>query len=733
MDPDLLRAGLRPPLARALLWASGLWAIGLLLPVRLGAGGPIWMRDLWGAPAGQLAVSTSIAALVIWAGLGRLAGRVGDPALGWWALAAAGAALAGLLGDPDAGAALLPLMPSGLSRGYLSLVLALGLGAACLRAPSRTRAALFGVAAAAALAHLYLWPHPFGSVADQVRAAWPTARPSDARHAAAVTQATLAGVPALLVVGALGARLRFGAAARRGAPYLLATVPALVFTVGLKGAATLGGDSHSLLGLRGAIVMAALLLVVTFGAERAAARPEAPLTVGRRSLGHGLALLALAFGLSPHLRATPEHTWTVGEAPDWATTLYRDALPQLFIAADGAEDDEGLADLALAAAEAHRLAAAQPDLQAEIDRLAEIVHRPRRHRRALEHLGGRINAAARRVALPFYLDLQVVSYARPGDTRGWMVHAKTYRLVRARRFRIDGRARAALWLERLDGLNLTDARLGWTRHDAPEGMVVLDVVRAHWREDLAPALSGVAGLGRRRRTYARHAATLVKDLSAALEGRAEPGDLPRLLRCLADDPGLYAETALRHPRRRRCATLLRTLEPTIVEVLAEKVEAHELQHVADGSRLAPPQPLLQAMRGYDEAAVRFGAAELSAYLAEVARSPTPKLALTHFLALAQAQPRSAEGFAGRVAVDTLRAVTGLGPQAMLRRPRAEVRSAASAAYRRLFGHALANPELMNPAPPSATDDGGAPVSWTPPAPRTRTARCPPSKRSATTS
>jgi hypothetical protein len=703
MDHALREAGLRPAALKAFTAAGLAWLAALLLPVRLDAGGPVWVWELLGAPSGDLAAAGAAAAGVALLLLSRA--RAGRPmaSVGLMGLTASSVGLAATLSDPDAQAALLPFLPGALSRGYVALVVALSAGALALLTP-RPRAALaFLALAGVALAYLYLWPHPYGALAeatlDSARTAVAPTLPAGEVRAAWATHAALAALPGALVGLAALTRALAGPAQRRiMAAWILAATPATLVALGVKAAAQLATDAQALVGLRAGLLMAALLLVTTFGGRALASEAPPQGNLRFRLLGHGLTTAALAVALAPHLAAPEPAPWAPGVAPRWADELYARALPRVAILAQDVDLPGGTEALAAAVDAAAALAAPSPGVAEAVRDLGRLAPSPGPQRRALERVGQRLNELARQEGLPFYVDLQVYGYRREAQAPGWFISVKTYRIEEAHRFLVGEHVRATLWLRRLDQTNAGDAQLGWTRHDAPEGVVMLDVITDHWRQDLAPALGGVASArGQRTRVYARHAAALTDDLTRALAGRVEPGDVQALLRCLARGEG-----AGRRGAATPCGRLRAEVEPEVIQALADKVEVHELRHVADGQELRPPHALLEAMPGYSEQAVSFAAAELSAYLTEVAASRVPRVALAHFLALAEARPRSPEGFAGRLAAQTLMEGSGLAPHRLLDAPPETVAAAAAYAYERLFGAPVRVPQRLERLDPTPT-------------------------------
>lgn len=691
MHDELTSPGPRPALLRALAGAGLLWGLSLLLPMKLEVGGAVWLPDVWATGSGRIAVAASLFSMVTLFVLSSSGGVISRSSRALCAITASAVGLAGLLADPDSQANLLPFLPTALSRGYVALAVALAAAAAGLRAAVHSRArVLFGIAALAS-AYLYLWPHPFGALSsqasDHLRAALRETAPL--ALGASTTQTVLSGLPGALVVLAAAVRWRARPhTSRLVAVWVITTMPAVLLALGVKSAAIQGADSQVLIGLRAAVLLLALVLVLAFGAEAFRAYSPNPGSLRQRMAAHGLTLAALGLTLSPHLGEQPREAWRVGPSPRWATQLYTHGLPRLAIAAGEVDLPGGQAVLRDAVEDAVRAAQPVPRLAHALRELGSLAKDPGPNHRRLERLADTINDAARAATLPLFVDLQVAAQRQESGYLVWTLGLKTYRIEEVHRYSIAGQQRSSLWLSRLDQTNAQDSQLGWTRHDAPMGIVMLNVVQAHWRQDLAPALTGASAHDPRTQTYARHAHALNADLVRALSGEVPPDAVAQLLECAAQ----------RHRGRSSpaCESVQQRIEPKVVRVLAQKVETHELRHATDGSRLAPPQALLKAMPGYAEQSVHFASAELSAYLAEIAHSRVPRIALAHFLALTEAHPQSPEGFAGRVAFGVLKDHTGLSAHGLIERPASEVAAAAEAAYTELFGTTLAPAEALDP-------------------------------------
>lgn len=690
MNEEGISMAPRPPLMRAFAWGGFLWCLSLVLPVRVEFGEALWATDLLATASGLQALGASA-----FAGIGLLLLSVGSDtrpassrALAGLTLAAVG--LAGLMCDPETQSNLLTNMPAGLTRGYVALLVLTASAAAGLRAVERSRALILFAVSIASTAFIYLWPHPFGALWQHAARDLTQVSLPGPQFRASLTALVLCALPAGLVVSALLGRFFARPGARRViSTWVIGLPTVLLVALSIKLAARQGIDGHVLVGLRSAAVFLSLVVTTSFAAQ--VFSPHAP-TAGSRKFriaAHGLSLGGLALALAPHLQSPVTQSWVVGPSPRWAMQLYAEQIPNIAAAAADVDLPGGPALLQTRIRSAMQTANSAPVLAKAVASFGYKAQNPGENRRALRQAAVQINDAARAAHLPFYLDLQLIGSHRATRSKRWTANIRTYRIEQARRFEISKEIRSSLWLSRLDTSRSGETRLGWTGHDAHEGMVMLDVVRDHWRQDLLPALVGHAPYPQMK-IYSRHARVLSADLANALAPQVPADMLGKLLQCAAEGN-----------RNPHCQSTQRSVEPRLLHILAQKVEAHELRHAADGARLAPPARLLTVMPGHSEDAVHFAASELSAYLAEVASCPVPRLALAHFYALSKARPRSPEGFAGRVAFDTLAAQTGLSPHQLIDRPAKEVAQAAAEAHRRLFGQTLARPRPLDPLPRDA--------------------------------
>lgn len=418
-------------------------------------------------------------------------------------------------------------------------------------------------------------------------------------------------------------------------------------------------------------------------------------------------MLLLTTGLLAYLHE-PEVSLDLADPPaEWARELYEHHLPALSwasarVALGGRRE---LVAEALAPAFASLEAADPPPVFPRILReLERRMTRPGFDPKAVRALFDALNQAAARSGLPLYADVQL---ERVHPEKGkWAIWIQTFRVVAVRRAATPKGEHAVLWLDRLGDPGIREERLGWKKGHEPHAVVLLDVVRRHWREDLAPHLvEGPAGR-RARHLYAQLGHALRADLE-----RSIGGSLTEELDCRARfGASLWLEDEGEvPPEARPCWGRTRALEPVIVEALARRVEQHELQHAIDARELEPP-PVLQAGCAREETCSPAEVtAEVSAVLAEVARGPAPRLALAHFVSLG-AELGGSRAVAARSILE-LMSSEGEDAVRLLQRPGPELSLRARRAYRRLFERevvevmvrevARARPPTAPHTPPSA--------------------------------
>lgn len=809
-EPTL--GGIRPVEKRAFAWAGAFVLFAALGPVELESMGLVWPPDLFDAPGFALvwtAFVLSGAALVL---VGR--SRASRLTAGVVALLLLAVAAGALLTSRALASGLVTLIPLSMQETAPFFVLAVGLIAAATRWRSGIEGlvrstfvarALCGAAAlAAALA--WFWPATGGPVAELGWDALVASVSFDVtldHRRAAFTQLVTASLPILLVAFGAWRSLRRGGTGASATGWVLALTPAVILTLGLKGAATFGDDGYVLLGARTAAIYVAATMTIAFAVtgileqlldplgadchhpthllrdevlygallvsgdgvpdfeaatagyrpivrrlvkDRFAAlfgdvaqehshlapyrivrddvlrlmwgdvsrppSPDAPidrpprasrvarwLARGRRIEGvvaTGLVTLAIATTVATHVNRPRAEPWRLGTDATWALALYRDHLPRIAIAAgQSTPDDHRLLDEVTARAVA--AIEGSEELALAVARLGDAASDVPSHGRALRSAGEAINAAARDAGLPFYVDVNVLGNRRRSE---WVFYLKTYRIRRTRVARVGDASYAALWVDRLDRTNVVERQLGWTKRDQPRGMVILDVVRDYWRDDLAPVLAAADGTSIPR-IYEDYGDLIHADLARALDASDATDDFEALVACIAHGTITYdggwrtepveilaqrlepARAAERQDPAATCEATRRRVEPMLVEVLAKKVEVHEVQHVVDGRTLEAPDVLRAAMAGYSEEAIDFATAELSAYLAEVAHSNLPRLALVHFLAIAAQRAHTPEAFAGQAAREVLE--EDIPVSTLLTGSEAQLRAAADRAYAKLFG------------------------------------------------
>ena len=388
-------------------------------------------------------------------------------------------------------------------------------------------------------------------------------------------------------------------------------------------------------------------------------------------------LAARAWPAEPQLR-------TGEPLPAWALELYAERLPNISWASARVAHGEPRqliieAFRTLEAPPIPGVARALRDLERHLTRPGV---QPRIVREQIEAL----NTAALGSGLPLYADVQFERV--PPKTGKWAVWIQTYRVTTVREAETSDGRHLVDWLKRVGSLDLHENRLGWKKASEVHATVLLDVVRRHWREDLAPRLAAKARPAHATHLYRQIRSELLLDLE-----RAVGGPVTEDVECRARfGVALWAEDAADvAPEALECWHLTRSLEPAIVEVLARRIEHHELQHAIDGHTREFEPELAAMLSEYGEFFANEITAETSAVLAEVARGPEPRLTLAHFLSMG-AELGQARGIAAEL---VLRAMSPEGEDAvrLLERPRVVLAHRARRAYKRLFGHEVAEAEV----------------------------------------
>ena len=347
--------------------------------------------------------------------------------------------------------------------------------------------------------------------------------------------------------------------------------------------------------------------------------------------------------------------WPLGSRSDKADQLFGELMPawaqsrarwsvRVKTAASAAE-------LAEARFAANQILRASRELNPELARaVAELVQSGS----ALDLAGRRwfhlieaVNEASRRARLPYYLDPGLSAAPHEGRVeRLFLLHP--YRVEAVRPARAGGLGYALLAVRRLGEARDNHDRLGFSRDHQPFALVVLDEIEAY---------------------------------SSSLDdfARRKPAT------CIDADAAL--------PELATCGAVLQTLSPNLQQV-RRLVERHELQHQIDGPELTRAPAVLEALAGYEHAAIDQVNRELSAYMAElVTEQVSPKLALVHVMPFLAARAGSSLYFVVHL---ELCALARDGQKAALfedsraifdelsRLSDAELRSRARAAYERLF-------------------------------------------------
>lgn len=383
------------------------------------------------------------------------------------------------------------------------------------------------------------------------------------------------------------------------------------------------------------------------------------------------------------------------EAPDeatlqWALELYEHQLPAISWASARVATGEPRS-LITTAFEPVRTSFGPPKMMRVLKAMERHLSRPGLDPRTVRSMFEALDAEARRLGLPFHADVEL-EHPWPDSAR-WVVWLKTYRISAKRRAETASDEYTVWWLDRLDHLGVREERMGWRKAGEKSAVVLLDVVRRHWREDLAPRLGKKSGGRRRPHLYAELKAALVEDL-----GRPTGAPVEALANCEARFGSrlrVEPETEI-PPEALACAELARGFEPIIVDLLARRVEQHEIQHAIDDRALDPPSRVMQQIGVEAEISPEQVTAELSAILAEIARGPEPRLALAHALSLG-----SELGRAHAVTADVLLDVLNPAREdalTLLQRPQTELAMRARHAHLELFERELESVRVRSEVP-----------------------------------
>ncbi len=368
-------------------------------------------------------------------------------------------------------------------------------------------------------------------------------------------------------------------------------------------------------------------------------------------------LVALVFVLARP--AAKGIDWPLAKRSEKADRLFGELLPKWALSRArwglAARQAGSAADLAEARAAGNEMMRAAREVDPEVARavgdLLQGASDLDLAGRRWVHLVEAVNDASRRSRLPYYLDPNVRAGTH-GQRLERLFLVYPYRVEGVRPARAGGLDYALLAVRRLGEARDSHDRLGFSRDRQPFALVVLDEIEP----------------------YAKELETLA--------GREPPG-------CI--------ELTSTNPAYQRCGALLRILKPTAAQV-RRLVERHELQHQIDGPALTHSAAVLQALAGYEAAAIHEVNRELSAYTAEfVARGVSPRLALVHTLPFLHAPLGSALYFVVRLQLAALSArplddpsgeelLAVFSELAVL--PDEDLRSRARAAYEELFDEEL---------------------------------------------
>jgi hypothetical protein len=442
--------------------------------------------------------------------------------------------------------------------------------------------------------------------------------------------------------------------------------PALLFALALRNVLATFGDVSVVVTTALASALAALLaltarsleLLALWGTGVGASSDYERSALPRRFV-RVAASVALLSVLGVFVLARPVQKgidWQLGSRSEKADQLFGELMPAWAQSRARwsliAKTAASAAELAEARAAASQILRASRELSPELGRaVAELVQGSseldlagRRWFRLIES----VNETSRATKLPYYVDPGLSVAQHQGRVqRLFLLHP--YRVEAVRPARADGIGYALLAVRRLGKARDNHDRLGFSRDHQPFALVVLDEIEAY--------STSLDDFGRR-------------------------------------DPATCIDTEAPLPELATCGAMLRKLSPSLQQV-RRLVERHELQHQIDGPELAHAPAVLEALAGYEHAAIDQVNRELSAYMAElVTEGVSPKLALVHVMPFLHSRAGSALHFVIHLELAALageRHELGLSddPKAifdeLVALPDAELQKRARAAYERLFG------------------------------------------------
>ena len=648
-----------------------------LLPFQLAFGQPIFVWEILGElhPATAVAVLVPVLAGVLLLGASRKVTRPSLLAfltllvLGTWALISK-------LGA-DAAAWDISTLPDSLNRRVELYVLSIALSGASLRLlaePAALKASRFVASLGVVVALIFGLSPGQGEAPLQtvVRVVGALFGLSDVRLVLGYGLIlTIAVFPLVAAVAALPlARAGRGQHTALLADLMTFGAPGLVFALALRNVLVTFGDVSVVVTTAVASALAALLAltgrsieVLALWATNVGDSSDQELTLRPRTqalsfvrVASAVALLAV---LGEFVLARPVQKgvdWQLGARSEKADELFGELMPEWGQSrarwSVNAKHVSSAAELAESRAAATQILRASRELNPELGRaVAELVAGTgqldlagRRWFRLVEG----VNEASRAAKLPYYIDPGLSVTQRNGKfERLFLLHP--YRVEGVRPAKADGLAYALLAVRRLGKARDNHDRLGFSRDHQPFALVVLDEIESY--------------------------STSLDDFSRR-------------------DPAVCVDSDFPRPALASCGALLQKLSPSLQQV-RWLVERHELQHQIDGPELKHSAAVLEALAGYERAAIDQVNRELSAYLAElVTEKVSPKLALVHIMPFLASRPGSSLNFVVHLELSALspgrsNAEVALDPRSVFDElaalPDAELRQRARTSYRRLFG------------------------------------------------
>jgi hypothetical protein len=604
------------------LWGGAIVALGLLVPYEVIDERPQFIWQLFD----ELPLSSVIAGLSPGlAGIAMLiarwrAKRATSVAIVVLGALAAVAALQKIGSDASAWG-LMPLPSSFIGRTG-SALLSMGLTAAAAqlahRPSSRAAGKWLQLGAIACAAWFYLWPGRSEAPARTILhnlAALPD-MPTMQFQVGAVTLAVVASWPAIIACAGL---IHWRWPPARSVPVLTMVAPfgfplvlmMLLFSWYLR--ASPGSALFAALGAAAELTAVLALIAASFevlGQEVLAPliQKEPVTSSPARVAGLTGAVLAVLVAAEWFLARPPDKgiRWTLRAGSEPADQVFGD----LVVAWSNARwtwdthvrEESSASELIEVKARGRtmvdRAHAIDAGLGAALDALAKAGTRLDVSSRTWYRLVDTANAACQRAELPYYLDPRVtLTKTKEGLVRRFIVDS--YRVMRVRRFDVDGEEHATLHVRGFGPRRAGHALglLGFSRDVQPFALVVLDSTDAHLQELLD-------------------------------DGRRE---LPRC--------GGLTFDADRDEGMRRCGERLAAMardEAALRQGVVEVVERHELQHQIDGPLLPLPRPVLEKLAGYADESKERANRELSAYVAQLtAKAPHIGLVIPLRFALLQ--------------------------------------------------------------------------------------------------